>query len=61
MPVSNKKQEFSQRKRIKLFDDFWVRAYRFDFARGAGLKHGRCKLLIFSLSIFGILVERLTM
>ena len=32
MPVSNKKQEFEQRKRIKLFDDFWVRAYRFDFA-----------------------------
>ena len=30
--VSNKKQEFEQRKRIKLFDDFWVRAYRFDFA-----------------------------
>ena len=32
MPVSNKKEEFEQRKRIKLFDDFWVRAYRFDFA-----------------------------
>ena len=32
MPVSNKKQEFEQWKRIKLFDDFWVRAYRFDFA-----------------------------
>ena len=32
MPVSNKNQEFEQRKRIKLFDDFWVRAYRFDFA-----------------------------
>ena len=32
MPVSNNKQEFEQRKRIKLFDDFWVRAYRFDFA-----------------------------
>ena len=31
MPVSNKKQEFGQRKRIKLFDDFWVRADRFDF------------------------------
>ena len=30
--VSNKKQEFEQRKRIKLFDDFWVRAYRFDFS-----------------------------
>ena len=30
--VSNKKQEFEQRKRIKLFDDFWVRAYRFYFA-----------------------------
>ena len=30
MLVSNKKQEFEQRKRIKLFDDFWVRAYRFD-------------------------------
>ena len=30
MSVSNKKQEFEQRKRIKLFDDFWVRAYRFD-------------------------------
>ena len=29
---SNKKQEFEQRKRIKLFDNFWVRAYRFDFA-----------------------------
>ena len=32
MPVSNKKKEFEQRKRIKLFGDFWVRAYRFDFA-----------------------------
>ena len=32
MPVSNKKQEFEQRKRIKLFDDFWVCAYRFNFA-----------------------------
>ena len=32
MPVSNKKQEFEQQKRIKLFDDFWVRANRFDFA-----------------------------
>ena len=32
MAVSNKKQEFEQRKRIKLFDEFWVRAYRFDFA-----------------------------
>ena len=32
MPVSNKNQDFEQRKRIKLFDDFWVRAYRFDFA-----------------------------
>ena len=32
MPVSNKKQEFERQKRIKLFDDFWVRAYRFDFA-----------------------------
>ena len=27
-----KKQEFEQRKRIKLFDDFWERAYWFDFA-----------------------------
>ena len=34
MPVFNKKQEFEQRKRIKLFDDFWVREYRFDFAPG---------------------------
>ena len=32
MPVSNKEQAFEQRKRIKLFDDFWVRAYWFDFA-----------------------------
>ena len=32
MSVSNKKQEFEQRNRIKLFDDFWVRAYWFDFA-----------------------------
>ena len=32
MSVSNKKQEFEHRKRIKLFDDFWVRAYLFDFA-----------------------------
>ena len=32
MPVSNKKQEFERWKRIKLFTDFWVRAYRFDFA-----------------------------
>ena len=28
--------------------------------QGAGLEHGRCKQLIFSLSIFGILVERLS-
>ena len=28
MPVSKKKQEFEQRKQIKLFDDFCVRAYR---------------------------------
>ena len=28
--------------------------------RGAGLEHGRCKQSIFSLSIFGILVERLS-
>ena len=32
MPVFNKKQEFEQRKLLKLFDDFSVRAYRFDFA-----------------------------
>ena len=37
MPVSDKKQEFEQRKRIKLFDDSLVRAYPFDFARGAGV------------------------
>ena len=36
MSVSNKKQEFEQRKRIKLFDYFWVRAYRFDFAPRRG-------------------------
>ena len=30
MPVSYKKQKFEQRKRIKLFDDFWMRAYWFD-------------------------------
>ena len=60
MPVSKKKQEFEQRKRIKLFDDFWVRAYRFDFARGAGLEHGQYNQSIFSLLIFGILVERLS-
>ena len=29
--------------------------------RGAGLDHGRCKQSIFSLSIFGILVERLSL
>ena len=28
--------------------------------RGAGLEHGRCKQSIFSLSIFGFLVERLS-
>ena len=28
--------------------------------RGAGLEHGRCEQSIFSLSIFGILVERLS-
>ena len=28
--------------------------------RGAGLEHGRCKQSIFSLSIFGILVELLS-
>ena len=59
MPVSNKKQEFEQQKRIKLFDDFRVCASRFDFARGAGLEQSRCKQSIFSLSMFGILVERL--
>ena len=32
MPVSKKKQEFEKQKRIKLFGDFWVHAYRFDFA-----------------------------
>ena len=32
MPVSDKKEEFGLRKRLKLFDDFSVRAYRFDFA-----------------------------
>ena len=32
MPVSNKEQAFEQGKRIKLFNDFWVRAYWFDFA-----------------------------
>ena len=60
MPVSNKKQEFQQRKRIKLFDDFWVRAYRLGFfilPQGAGREHGQQS--IFSSSIFGILVERL--
>ena len=34
MQVSNRKGEFEQRKRIKLFDDFWMRAPRFDFAPG---------------------------
>ena len=34
MPVSNKKQEYIKRKQIKLFDVFWVRVYRFDFASG---------------------------
>ena len=63
--VSNKKQEFEQRKRIKLFDGFWVRAYWFDSPPppppwGAGHEHGWCKQSIFSLSIFGILVERLS-
>ena len=47
MPISNKKQEFQQRKRNKLFDDFCVCAYQFDFARGAGLEHGRWKQSIF--------------
>ena len=37
MPVSNKKQVFEQRKRIKLFVDFWVRAYRFEFAPSTAL------------------------
>ena len=32
MPVSNKKQEFEQRKQIKLFDDFWVHEFRLDIA-----------------------------
>ena len=41
MTVSNKKQEFEQRKRIKLFDDFWVRVCRLILARGAGLVHCR--------------------
>ena len=59
MLVSNKKQEFAQRKRIKLFDDFWLRTDSI-FPRGAGLEHRRWKQSIFSLSIFGILVERLS-
>ena len=31
MPVSNKKQEFELRKRIKMFGYFWVRAYPIQF------------------------------
>ena len=34
MSISNPKQEFEQRKRMKLYDDFWVRAYRFDIDPG---------------------------
>ena len=30
-------QEFEQRKQVKLLDDFWVRAYRFNFALGCRL------------------------
>ena len=34
VPASKKKQEFEQRKQFKTFDDFSVRAYRFDLALG---------------------------
>ena len=59
MPVSNKKQEFEQRKRMELFDDFECVRTDSILPQGTGLEHGRCKQSIFSLSIFGILVERL--
>ena len=47
-PISNKKQEFEQRKRIKLLDNFWalecVRTYMYsNLAQDTGLEHGRCK------------------
>ena len=47
MPVSKKKQVSEQRKQFKTFDDFSVRAYRFDLASGPGCLHGRCKQLVF--------------
>ena len=56
MPVSNKKQEFEQPKRIKLFDDFWVRAYRFDFAprrRSRALSMWTVDFLAFNFRHFG--------
>ena len=59
MLVSNKKEEFQQRKRIKVFCDFCVRTDSI-FHRGAGRELGRCKQLFFSRSIFGIWVERLS-
>ena len=61
MPVSNKKQEFKSSKKESNCS-MTSECVRTDsiLPRGAGLEHGRCKQSIFSVSIFGILVERLS-
>ena len=55
--------------KTKVFGDYnharlevsWITSTRGLLLRGyTGLEHGRCKQSIFSLSIFGILVERLS-
>ena len=60
MPVSNKKRVWATKTNQTV--RWLLSAYvpvRF-CPRGAGLERGRCKQSIFSLSIFGILVERLS-
>ena len=60
MLLSNKKQEFEQRNESNC--SMTSECVRTDsiLSRGAGLEHGRYKQSIFSLSIFGFLVERLS-
>ena len=61
MSVSNQKQESEQRKKESNCS-MTSECVRTDsiLPRGAGREHGRRKQSIFSLSIFGILVERLS-
>ena len=43
MPVQPETKAWAMKTTFKLCGHFWVRAYRFDFARGTGHKHSRCK------------------